>query len=347
MDKEGRVTVARKLLITGGAGFIGSNFTRYILETYDDTEVVVLDKLTYAGNPDNLKEIEGNPKYKFVRGDICDHRTVEETLKGCDCVINFAAETHVDRSIGDPDSFIKTDVYGTYVLLEATKNLGIPKFIQISTDEVYGDAGDEPSGEDSPLMPQSPYAASKAGADRLAYSYFVTYGTPVVITRCTNNYGPNQYPEKMVSLFITNAVDEKPLPVYGTGKNTRDWIYVLDHVKALDLIMNTGGLEGEVLNIGSGIELSVLQVADRILKALGKPDSLVRMVGDRPGHVRRHAVKTDKIRSLLDWKSEVDFEEGLKLTVDWYQNNRRWWERIKSGEFREYYRKMYSELHET
>ncbi len=334
----------RKILVTGGAGFIGSNFTRYILRTYEDIEVVVLDKLTYAGNLDNLKEVEDNPRYRFVRGDICDEKVVEEVMRGCDCVINFAAETHVDRSIGDPSSFIMTDVYGTYVLLEATRKLGIPKFIQISTDEVYGDAGDTPSSEDSPLMPRSPYAASKAGGDRLAYSYFTTYGSPVVITRCTNNYGPNQYPEKMVSLFITNAIEDKPLPVYGTGKNTRDWIYVLDHVKALDIIMRTDGLEGEVFNIGSGIELSILEVAERILTILGKPKDLIRMVKDRPGHVFRHAVTTDKIRSRLGWKPEIDFDTGLKMTIDWYLENRWWWEKIKSGEFKEYYKKMYREL---
>lgn len=337
--------MGRKLLVTGGAGFIGSNFTRYIIEQHDDIDVVVLDKLTYAGNLDNLKEIEGNPRYTFVQGDICDEAVVGETMKGCDCVINFAAETHVDRSIGDPSSFIMTDVYGTYVLLEAVKRLDIPKFIQISTDEVYGDAGGEPSAEDSPLMPQSPYAASKAGADRLAYSYYVTYGTGVIITRCSNNYGPNQYPEKMISLFTTNAIDDKPLPVYGTGENTRDWIYVLDHARALDAVMNADGLVGEVLNIGSGIELSILQVADRILEVLGKPHSLIQRVKDRAGHVRRHAVSTDKIESMLGWKAEVGFEEGLKMTVDWYADNRWWWEKIKSGEFKDYYRKMYAELH--
>jgi dTDP-glucose 4,6-dehydratase len=337
--------VPLRLLVTGGAGFIGSNFTRHILANRDDIEVVVLDKLTYAGNLDNLKEVETHPRYRFVRGDICDEQNVEETMKGCDCVINFAAETHVDRSIGDPSGFIKTDVFGTYVLLEATRKLGIPKFIQISTDEVYGDAGGEPSGEDSPLMPQSPYAASKAGADRLAYSYYVTYDAPVVITRCSNNYGPNQYPEKMVSLFVTNAIEDKQLPVYGTGENTRDWIFVLDHVKALERVLDADGLDGEVLNVGSGIELSILQVADRILDALGKPSSLLRRVKDRPGHVRRHAVKTDKINSLLGWEAEVDFEQGLKMTVDWYINNTWWWEKIKSGEFKEYYRKMYAELH--
>ncbi len=336
----------QKLLVTGGAGFIGSNFVRHVLATSDDIEITVLDKLTYAGSLDNLKELEGNPRYRFVRGDICDAKVVAECAKGCDCILNFAAETHVDRSIGDPASFIMTDVYGTYVLLEATREMGIPRFVQISTDEVYGDAGSEPSSEDSALMPQSPYAASKAGADRLAYSYYVTYDTPVVITRCSNNYGPNQYPEKMIPLFLTNAMEDKELPVYGTGENTRDWIYVLDHVKALRAVMNTDGLEGEVFNIGSGIELSILEVAGGILGALGKPESLVRMVTDRPGHVKRHAVDTEKIASRLGWKAETDFETGLALTVDWYKSNRQWWEKIKSGEFKEYYKRMYKDLHE-
>lgn len=336
--------MARKIVVTGGAGFIGSNFVRYILENYDDIELTVLDKLTYAGNLENLKDIEDNPRYRFVKGDICDEAVVEDVLAGSDCVLNFAAETHVDRSIGDPASFIMTDVYGTYVLLEAARKLKLPRFIQISTDEVYGDADDEPSGEDSPLMPRSPYAASKAGADRLAYSYFTTYDTPVVITRCSNNYGPNQYPEKLIPLFLTNAMDDEQLPVYGSGINTRDWIYVTDHVRALEVIMNSGGLEGEVFNIGSGIELSILDVAGGILTVLDKPESLVARVADRPGHVMRHAVKTDKIRSVLGWKAEVDFETGLRMTAEWYKNNRPWWEKIKSGEFKEYYRKMYSEL---
>jgi dTDP-glucose 4,6-dehydratase len=335
-----------RLLVTGGAGFIGSYFIKYMLARYPDMEIVNLDKLTYAGNLDNLREIQNDPRYTFIKGDICDKETVARSARGCDCLINFAAETHVDRSIGDPSDFIKTDIYGTYVLLEATRELEIPKFIQISTDEVYGDAGDDPSREDSPLMPQSPYAASKAGADRLAYSYFVTYGTPVVITRCSNNYGPNQYPEKMVSLFVTNAIDDLPLPVYGSGENTRDWIHVLDHARALDAVMNADGFEGEVFNIGTGTELSILQMADRILEALGKPKSLVTKVTDRPGHVRRHAVNTAKIKSRLGWKPEVDFKQGLQDTIEWFRDNRWWWEKIKSGEFKEYYRKMYAELHE-
>jgi dTDP-glucose 4,6-dehydratase len=335
----------KRLLVTGGAGFIGSNFIRYMLERYPDIRVINLDKLTYAGNLDNLKDVEADPRYTFVRGDICDREIVLKSAEGCDCLLNFAAETHVDRSIGDPASFIQTDVYGTYVLLEAAKELGVPRFIQISTDEVYGDAGEEPSSETSPLMPQSPYAASKAGADRLAYSYFVTYDTPVVITRCSNNYGPNQYPEKMVSLFVTNALDDQPLPVYGTGRNTRDWIHVRDHARALDMVMHAEGVEGEVFNIGTGDELSILEMADLILETLGKPASLVKMVSDRPGHVRRHAVDTEKIRSMLGWKPEVDFRQGMKATVEWYRGNRWWWEKIKSGEFKEYYRKMYAELH--
>jgi dTDP-glucose 4,6-dehydratase len=335
----------KRLLVTGGAGFIGSNFIRYMLERYPDIRVINLDKLTYAGNLDNLKDVEADPRYTFVRGDICDREIVLKSAEGCDCLLNFAAETHVDRSIGDPASFIQTDVYGTYVLLEAAKELGVPRFIQISTDEVYGDAGEEPSSETSPLMPQSPYAASKAGADRLAYSYFVTYDTPVVITRCSNNYGPNQYPEKMVSLFVTNALDDQPLPVYGTGRNTRDWIHVRDHARALDMVMHAEGVEGEVFNIGTGDEVSILDMADLILETLGKPASLVKMVSDRPGHVRRHAVDTEKIRSMLGWKPEVDFRQGMTATVEWYRGNRWWWEKIKSGEFKEYYRKMYAELH--
>jgi dTDP-glucose 4,6-dehydratase len=334
----------KTILITGGAGFIGSNFTRQVAAERPDAEVVVLDNLTYAGNLDNLKELEGNPRYKFIRGDICDEKAVLAAARGADCIVNFAAETHVDRSIGDPASFIKTDVYGTYVLLEAARTLGTARFIQISTDEVYGTAAGKPSSEDSPLMPQSPYAASKAGADRLAYSYFVTYGAPVVITRCTNNYGPNQYPEKMVSLFVTNALEGKPLPVYGTGRNTRDWIYVTDHVGALAAVMDADGLEGEVFNIGSGVEVSVLEMAERILGILKQPKTMIRMVKDRPGHVVRHAVATDKIRSRLGWAPAVDFNRGIELTVDWYIKNRQWWERIKSGEFREYYRRMYSEI---
>jgi dTDP-glucose 4,6-dehydratase len=334
----------RKLLITGGAGFIGSNFTKYVFGKHPDLEITVLDKLTYAGRLENLKELEGSPRFRFIRGDICDEKVVAEAARGVDCIANFAAETHVDRSIGDPASFIKTDVYGTYVLLEATRTLGIAKFIQISTDEVYGNAGDEPSTETSPLMPQSPYAASKAGADRLAYSYFMTYGTPVVITRCSNNYGPNQYPEKMVPLFITNAMEDKPLPVYGTGRNTRDWIHVLDHARALEMVMAADGLEGEALNVGSGVEIGVLDMAELILKALAKPRSLIQMVKDRPGHVLRHAVKTDKIGSRLGWKCETGFEAGLAATVEWYVKNRRWWEPIKSGEFLDYYKRMYSEI---
>jgi len=223
-----------KLLVTGGAGFIGSNFVRHVMARHSDLEVVVMDKLTYAGNPENLAEVADDPRYSFVKGDICDPEVVRRAMDGCDVVLNFAAETHVDRSIGDPGSFVQTDVYGAYVLLEAAKDQGVERFVQISTDEVYGERMDSPADEDSPLMPRNPYAASKAGGDRLAFSYWATYGVPVVITRCSNNYGPNQYPEKLIPLFTTNAIDDEPLPVYGTGKNVRDWIHVSDHAAALD-----------------------------------------------------------------------------------------------------------------
>jgi dTDP-glucose 4,6-dehydratase len=256
-------------------------------------------------------------------------------------VVHFAAETHVDRSIGDPASFIRTDVFGTYVLLEAFREAGGRRFLCISTDEVYGEAEGEPSREDSPLMPKSPYAASKTGADRLAFSYWTTYGTPVVITRCTNNYGPNQYPEKMIPLFVTNAIEGESMPVYGTGANTRDWIHVTDHCRALDLLLHAEGVDGEVFNIGSGEEKSVNEIAMSICDVLDKPQDLIQYVVDRPGHVLRHAVSTDKIRSHLRWEPTVTFDEGLPETIQWYVDNPRWWEKIKSGEYLEYYQRQY------
>lgn len=314
-----------KLLVTGGAGFIGSNFVHHILSKYPEYEVVVLDKLTYAGNKDNLKDIMDNPKLAFVKGDICDKKLDERLMRDCDTAVNFAAETHVDRSIIDAGSFVTTDVVGTYRLLEAARKADLKKFVQISTDEVYGEAGQSTSTEDSPLNPKSPYAASKAGADRLAYSYFATYGLPVVISRCTNNYGPCQYPEKLIPLFITNALRDIPLPIYGTGKNTRDWIYVDDHCRGIDLLMH-GKYDGEVFNFGSGRELSVLEITRIILEALGKPQSLVSFVNDRPGHVTRHAVNAEKSRRLLGWSASADFESHILKTIGWYRNNRWWWE---------------------
>lgn len=315
------------ILITGGAGFIGSNFVHYYLDKYPDQEIIVLDKLTYAGNLDNLEGIKDNPRLAFVKGDICDKKTDERLMEDCDTVINFAAETHVDRSIIDAGTFVRTDVYGTYRLLESARGHDVEKFVQISTDEVYGEAGDSPSTESSPLMPKSPYAASKAGADRLAYSYFTTYGLPVVISRCSNNYGPYQFPEKLIPLFITNLVNDTPVPVYGNGKNTRDWIYVLDHCEGIDLMMQKGK-HGEVFNFGSGVEKSVLEITDVLLKELDKPKSLISFVDDRLGHVRRHAVDITKSRKALGWKPRADFETHLKETIHWYLKNGWWWKKL-------------------
>lgn len=329
-------------LVTGGAGFIGSHFVKHLLANHPDYQVVNFDKLTYAGNLDNLRDVADDPRYRFVQGDVADEKAVREVLQeGVEYVIHFAAETHVDRSIGDAASFIRTDVFGTFVLLEAFREMGGKRFLCISTDEVYGEAEGEPSREDSPLMPKSPYAASKAGADRLAFSYWVTHRTPVVITRCTNNYGPNQYPEKMIPLFVTNAVEGDSMPVYGTGANTRDWIHVADHCSALDLLLHAEGVDGEVFNVGSGEEKSVNDIANVICRVLEKPTDLIQHVVDRPGHVLRHAVSTAKIREVLGWKPTVSFEEGLPATIRWYVENPWWWKKIKSGEYLEYYRRQY------
>ncbi|MFQ6110971.1 MAG: dTDP-glucose 4,6-dehydratase [Nitrospinota bacterium] len=330
------------LLITGGCGFIGSNFIRYILERGLPFRVINLDKLTYAGNPENLRDLENHPRYRFHRGDIADEALVVELAREAQVIVNFAAETHVDRSIGDPRGFIVTDVLGVYSLLEAARKGGVRLFLQVSTDEVYGEAGDRPSTEEDPLLPKSPYAASKAGGDRLAYSYWTTYGTPLLITRCSNNYGPRQYPEKMIPLFLTNALEDLPLPVYGDGQNSRDWIHVTDHCRALEALIRAEGLEGEVFNIGSGEERSVLEVARAILRALGKSEDLISFVTDRPGHVRRHAVSTEKLHRAIGFKAQVTFEEGLEDTIRWYRDNEAWWRRIKSGEFREYYLSTYA-----
>jgi dTDP-glucose 4,6-dehydratase len=334
-----------KILVTGGAGFIGSNFVRYILRKHPDHEVVVLDKLTYAGNLANLADVADDRRYKFVRGDICDDAVVRETMDGCDACLNFAAETHVDRSIGDPGSFVRTDVYGAYILLEAAKDLRIARFIQISTDEVYGERMESPATEDSPLMPRNPYAASKAGGDRLAFSYWATWEVPVVITRCSNNYGPYQYPEKLIPLFATNAIDDQPLPVYGTGKNVRDWIHVLDHCEALDLLLHAdGAVDGEVYNVAAENALDVLAITARVLDVLGKPKSLIRHVTDRQGHDRRYWLSARKLREAVGWKPRRRFDEAIEETVRWYVEHEDWWRRIKSGDFLEYYRKQYEEI---
>lgn len=326
-----------KILITGGAGFIGSNFIRYLLENYND-EIVNLDKLTYAGNPENLEEIENNPNYSFIRGDIGDPKIVNQIVsRGIDIIVNFAAESHVDRSIEDPAVFLKTNVLGTQVLLEAAQKYRIRKFIQISTDEVYGSLG--PTGyftETSPLAPNSPYSASKAGADLLVRAYHQTYGLPVNITRCSNNYGPYQFPEKLIPLFVTNAMGDKKLPLYGDGRNIRDWIHVKDHCRAIDLVMREGK-EGEIYNIGANSERTNLEITREILRILQKPESLISFVRDRPGHDRRYAIDSSKIREELGWQPQYDFTTGLKETVRWYQENTGWWKRIKSGEYRRKY----------
>ncbi len=332
----------KNLLITGGAGFIGSNFVHYVLQKYPDYRVVVYDKLTYAGNLDNLKDIHEHA-YHFVRGDICDAAAIEETIRrfDIDTIVNFAAETHVDRSILDADAFIRTDVYGTYVLLEATKRFGLERYHQVGTDEVYGWVEHGSSKETDPLNPRSPYSASKAGADLLIHSYYVTHQIPVTISRGSNNIGPYQYPEKVVPLFITNAIDGLPLPLYGDGRQMRDYQYVLDHCEGIDVVLHRGK-PGEIYNIGTGRETYNIDMARLILKLLGKSESLIRHVPDRPGHDRRYSIDISKLKAL-GWQSRHSFEEALEKTVDWYVKNEWWWRKLKSGEYLEYYKKQYAE----
>jgi dTDP-glucose 4,6-dehydratase len=329
-----------RIVVTGGAGFIGSHFIRYILKRYPSDHILNIDKLTYAGNLENLKEVENNPRYSFLKEDICNKGAIEEAISGYDVIINFAAESHVDRSINTPEIFLKTDIMGTFNLLEIAREKGIKRYIQISTDEVYGSAGEgERFSEKSPLNPSSPYSASKAAADLLVLSYYRTYKLPVMIVRSTNNYGPNQYPEKFIPLFITNALEDKPLPLYGDGKNVRDWLFVLDNCKGIDIILRKGK-EGEIYNIAGENERENIFIAKKILEYLGKPFSLIKFVKDRPGHDRRYSISCEKVKEL-GWSPEVSLEEGLSLTVDWYKNNQDWWKKIKSGEFLEYYRKQY------
>jgi len=331
-----------RLVVTGGAGFIGSNFVRFMLRLYDDLEVVNLDKLTYAGNLENLRDIEDDARYTFVKGDICDAAVVRGALRGADAVVNFAAETHVDRSISGPQDFISTDVLGTHTLLEAVRELEIARYVQISTDEVYGSTETGSFTEESDLAPSSPYSASKAGADLLVLAYHRTFGTPVLITRSSNNYGPWQYPEKIIPLFITNAIDEQALPVYGDGLNVRDWLYVDDNCAGIDAVLRKGAL-GEVYNIGGGNEVKNLALTRQILKLLGKSPELIRFVSDRPGHDRRYAIDCVKLQTL-GWRPATPFATGLERTVSWYRDNPGWWRKIKSGEWREYYEQQYAEL---
>ncbi len=334
--------MSRKILVTGGAGFIGSNFIQGWMKRYPEDQIINLDKLTYAGNLDNLKEVENNSHYEFVKGDIADAGVVEKIFRReLDVVVNFAAETHVDRSIGNPDDFIKTDIYGTYVLLEAARSHGTGVFVQISTDEVYGSVEEGFSRETDPLMPRNPYSASKAGADRLAYSYFATYQVPVIITRASNNFGPYQYPEKVIPLFVTNALEGLPLPLYGDGLNIRDWLYVEDHCRAIQLLVEQGE-KGEVYNIGGGNLLNNRELTEKILSFLDLPATLIKKVKDREGHDRRYALDSSKLKDL-GWQPQADFGEEMERTIDWYRNNRWWWEKIKSGEFKAYYRRQYGD----
>jgi dTDP-glucose 4,6-dehydratase len=329
-----------RILVTGGAGFIGSNFVHQLLRRTPDAHVVVLDALTYAGQRENLPNLPES-SLKFIHGDIRDAQAVSAAMLGCDFVINFAAESHVDRSIEAPGEFIQTDVFGVFVLCEVARLQKVRRFIQISTDEVYGEVLEGLSAEDAPLMPRSPYAATKAGGDRLAYAYFATYGLPVVVTRSSNNYGPRQYPEKLVSLFVTNAIDDHQLPVYGTGLNRRDWLHVDDHNAALLALLEHPGIEGETFNIGAQNELDVLTITDTILGLLDKPKTLIRHVEDRPGHDRRYAVDSSKLTRAIGWRPQVAFADGIRQTVEWYRANESWWRPIKAGEFRAYYERMY------
>ncbi len=334
----------KNLLITGGAGFIGSNFVTYLLRKYPGYQVVVYDKLTYAGNLDNLLEVSDDPRYHFIKGDICDKAAVEAaiTTHHIDTIVNFAAETHVDRSIMNPDAFIQTGVYGTYVLLEAARQFELERYHQISTDEVYGDV---PPGvmskETDNVNPRSPYAASKASADLLVHAYHITYGLPTTITRGSNNIGPYQYPEKAVPLFTTNAIDNEPLPVYGDGRQMREYQYVLDHCEAIDLVLHQG-TPGEIYNVGTGQEVENLEMIAILLETLDRPRSLIRHVFDRPGHDRRYSLDISKIQAL-GWTPRHTPEEAIAMTARWYRDNEWWWRKIKEGEYQSYYQAQYGE----
>jgi len=330
-----------RILVTGGAGFIGANFVQHVLAEHAEDELVTFDLLTYAGNLANLEPVMDERRHRFVRGDIADAAAVSGALGGIEAVVHFAAESHVDRSISDASDFLRTNVVGTQVLLDAARAAGVRRFVQVSTDEVYGSLG--PSGaftEESPLRPNSPYAASKAGADLLVRAAQRTHGLDAVITRCSNNYGPYQFPEKLIPLFVTNALADQPLPLYGDGCQVRDWIHVADHCRALDLVLRRGR-SGEIYNIGGGNERRNVDVAHLILKTLGKPESLLRSVADRPGHDRRYAIDAAKIRAELGWEPRETFDAGIVATLAWYQSNRPWWEAVKSGAYRQYYERMY------
>ena len=331
--------MSRTVLVTGGAGFIGSNFVRFVLREHPDWRVINLDKLTYAGNPANLADLVDDPRHEFVRGDIADAEIVAPLVARSNAVVNFAAQSHVDRSIDDAREFLKTNIDGVYTLLEAAKESGVERFVQISTDEVYGEVMEGTSRETDALHPRNPYSASKAGGELLARSYFVTHGLPVMITRGSNTVGPNQYPEKVVPLFVTNAIEDKPLPIYGPGTAVRDYLHVEDHCCGIDHVL-VNGTPGEVYNIGAGNEVNTIELAEAILDALGKPTSLIRHVKDRPGHDQRYAVNTEKLRGE-GWSVRHSFSETISLTVRWYQQNAAWWKPIKDGEFARWYAEHY------
>ena len=331
----------KRILVTGGAGFIGSNFIHYMLAKYD-YEIVNLDKLTYAGNLDNLREVEADPRYRFVRGDICSAADVSAAMAGCDAVVNFAAETHVDRSLIDAGAFIQADVYAVFVLLEAARQQGIERFLHISTDEVYGPRfPDSPAREDDPLTPANPYAASKAGGEMQCQAFFKTYGLPVMVSRSRNNIGPRQHVEKAVPLFVTNAIEDEPLPVYGEGLQVRDRLYVEDNCEALDLILHKG-TPGEAYNVGADNERPNIEVVETVLRLLGKPRSLIRFVADRTNHDARYSIDTSKLRAL-GWSPRHGYVEAMEKTVAWYRDNAWWWQKVKDGEYAAYYQQQYAE----
>lgn len=333
----------QNILVTGGAGFIGANFVHFMLTHYPHGGIVVYDKLTYAGRQENLAAVADNPRYTFVQGDICNIAQVQQVVQQyqIDTIVNFAAESHVDRSIMNPDAFVQTDVYGVYVLCEITKQMRLERLHHVSTDEVYGPIPQGTFKEDDRFCPTSPYAASKAGGELIALSYYRTYGIPLTITRGVNTYGPYQYPEKAIPLFITNAIDDMPLPVYGDGMQVRDRLYVSDHARAIDLVLRRGQ-PGEAYNIAAAMEKTNLEVARRVVQELGKPESLIRFVKDRPAHDVRYALDTSKL-AALGWQPEVDFASGFAQTVQWYQERQDWWRPLKSGEWLDYYRRQYAE----
>jgi dTDP-glucose 4,6-dehydratase len=336
--------VIKNILVTGGAGFIGSAFVRHMVEKYPDYNIIVIDKLTYAGNLDNLLPVDDEPNYRLERGDIAHEETVTRICKDLDIdtIVNFAAESHVDRSILDPHAFVHTDVVGTYILLETARKLGIKRFHHVSTDEVYGSIEEGFFKEGDPLEPNSPYSASKAGGEMMVRAYNVTYGIHTTVTRGSNTFGPYQYPEKVAPFFITEAIDDRPLPLYGDGMQVRDWLYVDDHCECIDLVLHKG-TSGEIYNIGGENEKHNIDVTRLILQCLDKPESLIKHVEDRPGHDRRYALTNDKLREHFDWSPSTDFETAMKATVQWYVDNEWWWRKIKSGEYLEYYQRQYGE----